>query len=79
MNSNLAFEIRARAFQLMTGKLAPGKDEPAAVNWEDRGDRLAAWMTWLEKYDPCIEAMLNAVDDITGDEEDPDPTPYIEP
>lgn len=78
MNANISFEIRARAFYRMTGKLAPGKDEPAAVNWEDRGERLAVWAAWIRQYGPCIDAMLEAMAYVTGDDIEP-PQPFIEP
>lgn len=66
MNANLKFEIKAAAFQRMTGKLAPGKDEPAAASptWESQGERLAAWVEWHKKYDQCFEAIVAAIDQI---------------
>lgn len=65
MNANLKFEIKAAAFHRMTGKLAPGKDEPAASpdpisEW----DRQTAWVEWNRKYDQCFEAIVAAIDQI---------------
>ena len=64
MNAGLRYELRARAFELMTGQLAPGKDAPAEVNGASMEEREQAWREWLEQHFACVEAMLKAVDEL---------------
>lgn len=55
------YEIKAEAFYIMTGLMAPGKDAPAEFGdtWNERN---AAWEKFwtVERYE-FAEAMLNAM------------------
>lgn len=59
------FEIRAKAFRLMTGYLAPGKD----CRQHDPEVRRAAWEVWIKVYGPCVDAVMTACSDILPNEE----------
>lgn len=71
MNANTRYEIKARAFNLMTGHMAPGKDSPAAAGPTDYDERELAWLRWLDTNRHCIESMFQAFEEIT--EDDPGP------
>ena len=57
MNSNQRLEVEARAFQIMTGRMAPFKDVPAAAGGWDMAERRACWYEWREFNGPIIQAM----------------------
>lgn len=65
MNTNLKFEIKAKAFEIMTGLLAPGKDCPAACNGSDYGLREDCWKDWNNRYSKVVNAMILAFEKIT--------------
>ena len=46
---NERFERLAEAFYSETGKMAPGKDQPAAMGGGDYDERVAAWKEWLRR------------------------------
>jgi len=65
------FEIKAEAFRLMTGHMAPGKDpaiESYAATFEVRAEEFERW---LKENGECARAMLIAVRRILPDEEQP--------
>ena len=64
MDSNIRYEIKARAFQRMTGEMAPGKDAPEATYPEPIEKRQAMWDAWLKTHGECAEAMLKAAEEI---------------
>lgn len=63
MDANTSFEIKAEAFRIMTGYMAPGKSQsPHCYHQED--ERWEAWKNWLAKYGECAVAMLTAFERI---------------
>lgn len=62
MNANRQYEICAYAFHYMTGKMAPGKDAPAAAGGDDYPEREQAWAKWKAEHGKCILAMMVAFD-----------------
>lgn len=63
------FEIKARAFQIMTGKMAPGKDVPAALcRGDDYECREKLWKLWNEAYGKAVDAVISATQEIMGDD-----------
>lgn len=60
MNDYDNYEIKAEAFRIMTGHMAPGKDPASATYPASFGIRMAAWKKWLTKNDKCASAMLLA-------------------
>lgn len=63
LNEIERFEIVATAFYRMTGRLAPGKDSPAALP-SDREGRSAAWEEWNTEHGDTVRAVLNAVESV---------------
>ena len=60
MNENIKFEIRAAAFNRMTGMLPPGKDD--SFSSDTREEREEAWSSWNYENAVVVEAMLKAVE-----------------
>jgi hypothetical protein len=62
LNGNEVFEVRAEAFRIMTGYMAPGKSVAAAAYAGEAHEKAkeAAWAEWNAKYSPCIDAMFLA-------------------
>lgn len=64
------FDIKAEAFRIMTGHMAPGKDV-SALGWSEPHEvREAEWSRWCEAFNACANAMLTAVDRILPDREE---------
>lgn len=59
MNESEKYDIRARAFLNMTGHIAPGKDASVAQGGNTK-ERQRAWQEWLEKYEACVDAVIDA-------------------
>ncbi|MCP3704934.1 MAG: hypothetical protein GY954_18640 [Alteromonas sp.] len=60
MNSIEEYEVRAEAFRLMTGHMAPGKDaapESYPAPFEERSE---AYKEWAEDNAECVRAMMLA-------------------
>lgn len=72
MDANTEFEIKAEAFRIMTGYMAPGKDAPmyAYAGREDEEERHRQWGAWCMTYSGIIRAMLRAVEHVR-----PSPSP----
>lgn len=64
MNSYQRLEIEARAFQIMTGRLAPFKDSPAAAGSMDMADLQKCWQEWRDQYSHIIHAMEAAFEEV---------------
>ena len=65
MNANTRYEITAKAFDLMTGLMAPGKDAPAALYPITPLERAEAWHSWKKDNQECIDAMITAFESVT--------------
>ena len=63
MNANISFEIKAEAFKIMTGCMAPGK---SISNIEDDNERFRAWMDWNVRYEEVINAFIVATTRVVG-------------
>lgn len=59
-SSYLSYEVKAEAFRIMTGMVAPGKDSVLAQ--ESMSARFEAFENWLENNSQIINAMILAVD-----------------
>jgi hypothetical protein len=64
MNANVLFEIKAEAFRIMTGMMAPGKDVGMAGSEHTYEERCRIWGDWIGNNYEVINAMLKAVDTI---------------
>ena len=64
MNANTEFEIKAKAFEIMTGELAPGKDTPACgyAGCETHSETLSKWKQWNTDHREIISALLKATE-----------------
>lgn len=67
MDSYVSYEIKAEAFRIMTGHMAPGKDAASASYPAPFEERQAAWDEWLKENSDCIKAMLAAADNFIED------------
>ena len=65
MNSVAKYELKAEAFRLETGMLAPGKDSPAALNGPSFEEREAAWTAWQSKHGASFDLFIQALGDPT--------------
>ena len=66
MNVNTAYEIRAEAFRIMTGMMAPGKDPGMAGESASYEERCHVWGDWLLNNEDIITAMLKASEHVLG-------------
>ena len=64
MTPNTKYEIEARAFQIMTGQMAPGKDSPSAAGPSNLELRRELWDMWQNHYAPVIIALLKAFEEM---------------
>ncbi len=62
LNDNERYEVRAEAFRIMTGHMAPGKDVSPLSYGASYEDGLEAYRDWLAKYGDVTSAMLQAFD-----------------
>lgn len=63
MTQSEKYDVEARAFEIMTGMMAPGKDSPAAAGPTDMAIREETWKDWRDFHDRIIRAMLKAFDE----------------
>lgn len=63
------YEIKAQAFQSMTGHMAPGKDAPSALYPASYEERKKVRDEWLKQHGECVRAMLRGFEAIMGDGE----------
>ena len=68
MNANTRYEIEAKAFKLMTGLTAPGKDSPVGENSTAFQERCEAWYRWKSGNIACINAMVLGFEYVTEKE-----------
>lgn len=64
------YEIKAMAFRIMTGHMAPGKDAsphsyPAPIE-----ERSAAWEKWIVEHGKTAAAMLTAFERVMPGEDE---------
>jgi len=64
MTNNQKLEIEARAFEIITGRMAPFKDSPAAAGLTDHAERAEVWREWRQFYGIVIEAMEKAFEEL---------------
>ena len=67
LNSIEKFEIRAEAFRIMSGHMAPGKDAAAESYPEEYEERAAIYSQWFETHGECVMAMLQAFERVVDD------------
>lgn len=60
LNVAQAFELRAEAFRIMTGHMAPGKSASHYSQPAPEDVRTAAFNEWLNKYGTVVQAMTVA-------------------
>ncbi len=61
------YEVKAEAFRLMTGHMAPGKDTPMLAYSAPFKERESLWQAWHEEHGGCVVAMLLAFEHTMGD------------
>lgn len=65
MNPNLKYEIKARAFFVATGYVAPGKDQPQGLpDCMGIGRRQFFWDEWIAQNGKTINVMLKAFEEV---------------
>ncbi len=66
MNDFIRYEIKAEAFRLSTGYMAPGKDMAAVANEsdEERDDRHLAWSAWCKINDLMFNRFIKAAETV---------------
>jgi hypothetical protein len=66
MDTNTFFEITAETYRLMTGRLAPGKDAPAAAGPTDQRERERDYSEWCLNYGATVGVTIRAVENTMG-------------
>ena len=69
MDSNLSFEIKAEAFRIMTGHMAPGKSASPESYPAPYEERIRIWGDWLVNNEEVINAMLLSMERMLPDEQ----------
>ena len=67
LDSTEEYELKAEAFRVMTGHMAPGKDAAAASYPAPYEEREAAWREWGAQHGEVVRAMILALRVIDGD------------
>lgn len=67
LNTTEEYELKAEAFRVMTGHMAPGKDAAAASYPAPYEERETAWQEWCAKHGEAVRAMILALRVIDGD------------
>jgi len=67
MNANESYEVKAEAFRMMSGQMAPGKDPPRGSYSEPLEKRFVLWNNWRSQHAEIIRAMEIAFERIMGD------------
>ena len=57
MNLDERYEVKAEAFRIMTGQMAPGKDPPSASYSKPFDERSAMWEQWRKQNGEITRAM----------------------
>ena len=68
MDSNERYEVKAEAFRMMTGQMAPGKDPPRGSYSIPLEERSAMWDNWKCQHGEIIRAMEIAFERIMESE-----------
>ena len=68
---NERYEIKAEAFRIITGHMAPGKDAPSAAYPAPYEERAAIWESfWTHDHITVADAMILAMSRLFPDDED---------
>ena len=70
LDTTTRFEIRAEAFRIMTGNIAPGKNASPESYPAPYEERTAAFKRWSEIHSGCVGAMILAFERMMPDDED---------
>jgi hypothetical protein len=63
MNANTRLEIKAEAFRLDTGMMAPFKDDPSGDHTEE--ERLSEWSAWSKQNEAHFQKFIRATERVT--------------
>jgi hypothetical protein len=55
------YELKAAAFNMLTGIMAPGKDPPPGSNQPPYEERFKAWEEWTDKHNDVLNALIDAI------------------
>ena len=69
LDSVTEYEIKAEAFRICTGHMAPGKDPASASSPAPFEERSAAWDAWMNENGRVVRAMLLDMARVLPDEE----------
>ena len=66
MNDFIRFEIKAEAFRLSTGHLAPGKDMAANAGHsdEEEAERNSMWTAWCAQNNGMFNKFIQAAENV---------------
>lgn len=67
LNEIEEYELKAEAFKIMTGYLAPGKDAAMIGGGVPYEERVAAWEKWIAVNGATARAFITALRVIDGD------------
>lgn len=70
MDNIQRYEVKAEAFRICTGHMAPGKDPASASYPAPFEERAKAWEEWHEKHGLVIAAMFTAFNRIVREDEE---------
>ena len=70
LTTHQSYEVKAMAYEKMTGKMAPGKDAPPGMLTEPMETRISKWWNWNEEHHEVIDAILYSVEELLLHEEE---------
>lgn len=63
------FEVKAEAFRIMTGHMAPGKDASPQSYPAPYEERSKLFAEWIKTHGECVDAMIKAVERVVPDDD----------
>ena len=70
LDTTTRFELKAEAFRIMTGHMAPGKDASPHSYPAPYEDRTAAFDQWNAIHGDCVGAMIRAFERVMPGNDD---------
>lgn len=69
LDTTTRFELKAEAYRIMTGHMAPGKDASPQSYQAPYDERIEAFDRWSAIHGECVRAMLLAFERMMPDDD----------
>ena len=60
------FEIARRAYEIATGRTAPGRADEGPKTWAEHKDARALYSDWMARNMAMVNTVLDAAEEIAG-------------